>query len=103
MLKSRKVLATFTSIALIFGALTYLLAWSSIFSVTTVSVTGAPNMQAERAVLTIADIASGEKIARVEPRATALRIESIDWIASAAVSRSWVSGEVVISIKPRRP
>lgn len=103
MLKSRKVLATFTSIALIFGALTYLLAWSSIFSVTTVSVTGAPNMQAERAVLTIADIAAGEKIARVEPRATALRIESIDWIASAEVSRSWVSGEVVISIKPRRP
>jgi cell division septal protein FtsQ len=103
LLKSRKVLATFTWIALLFGALTYLLAWSSIFSVTTVSVAGAPNIQAEKAVLTIADIATGEKIARVEPRATALRIESIDWIASAAVSRSWVSGDVLISIKPRRP
>lgn len=103
MLKSRKVFLTFTLIALLFGALTYLLAWSPIFSVTTVSVTGAPNVQAEKAVLTIADIATSEKIARVEPRATALRIESIDWIASAAVSRSWLSGEVLISIKPRRP
>ena len=103
MLKSRKVTATITLIALLFGALTYLLAWSSIFSVTTVSVAGAPNIQAEKAVRTSADIATGEKIARVEPRATALRIESIDWIASAAVSRSWVSGDILISIKPRRP
>jgi cell division septal protein FtsQ len=103
LLKSRKVTATITLIALLFGALTYLLAWSSIFSVTTVSVAGAPNIQAEKAVRTSADIATGEKIARVEPRATALRIESIDWIASAAVSRSWVSGDILISIKPRRP
>lgn len=101
--KPRKVLATFTLIALLFGGLTYLFAWSSIFSVTAVTVSGAPNTVAERAVLTIADITIGEKIARVEPRATALRVESIDWIASAAVSRSWLNGDVLISVKARKP
>ncbi len=70
---------------------------------TSVSVSGAPNIQAEKAVLAIADIAIGEKIARVEPRATGLRVESIDWIASAAVTRSWLNGDVLISVKARKP
>lgn len=96
-------MATFTLVSLIFGALIYLIAWSSIFAVTAISVSGAPNLQAEKAVLTIADIVIGEKIARVEPRATALRIESIAWIASATVGRSWLNGDVLINIKPRKP
>lgn len=89
--------------ALIFAALVYLFAWSSIFSVSSVTVTGAPTQETQNTILKIADISQGEKLARVEPRAIAHRISSITWIKRVEISRNWISGEVGIVVTPRTP
>lgn len=90
-------------VAALFAGLVYLFAWSSIFSVSTVTVTGAPTPDSESAVISLVNIPAGEKLARVEPRAIATRIDSIDWVKSVDISRHWLSGHVVIAISPRIP
>lgn len=88
---------------LIFSGLVYLFAWSSIFSVSAVTVTGAPTQETRNAIVKIANISQGEKLARVEPRAIAHRISSITWIKRVEISRNWISGKVGIAITPRTP
>ena len=87
----------------LFAGLVYLFAWSSIFSVSNVTVSGAPTPDSEKAVIALVNIAPGEKLARVEPRAIASRIDSIDWVKSVDISRHWLSGHVVIAVSPRIP
>jgi len=87
----------------IFSALVYLFAWSSIFSVSHISITGAPTSDSKETVMQILDIAPGEKMARVEPHVIATRIESIDWVKSVEISRHWLSGHVEIVLTPRVP
>lgn len=99
---SRLTLASAAAIAL-FAGLVYLFAWSSIFSVSTITVSGAPTADSKNQVVQRLDIAPGEKIARVEPRAIATRLDSIDWIESVDISRHWLSGHIEIAVKPRVP
>lgn len=89
--------------ALIFGGLIYLFAWSSVFSVSWVSVSGTPTADSKREISQLVDIPVGEKLARVEPRAISSRIRSIDWVKSVDISRHWLSGHVEIKIIPRIP
>jgi cell division septal protein FtsQ len=49
------------------------------------------------------DIATGDKLARVDPRSLSNRLRSFDWIESSQVSRNWISGKVSISITTRTP
>ena len=88
---------------LAFAGLVYLFAWSSIFSVSSVAVIGAPTVDAKKSILDIAMVVPGEKIARVEPQAIAHRIEQTAWIESVDISRNWISGGVTIRIQPRTP
>jgi cell division septal protein FtsQ len=88
---------------LIFAALVYIFAWSSIFSVSQLSISGAPTKDSQDAISNIAQIAVGEKIARVEPRAITKRLHQLTWIKSAAISRNWINGDVSIAITPRVP
>jgi cell division septal protein FtsQ len=90
-------------IAALFVGLVYLFAWSSIFSVSSVTVTGAPTPDSEAQVMQSVNITPGEKLARVEPRAIATRLDSIDWVASVDISRHWLSGHVEIAVSPRIP
>lgn len=90
-------------IAALFAGLVYLFAWSSIFAVSTVAITGAPTSETEKTISQIAAISSGQKLARVEPRAIAHRIEDLTWIKSVEISRNWINGEVDIVITPRTP
>jgi len=74
------------AIGAIFAGLIYLFAWSSIFSVSAVSLTGAPTPDTEKTILQTAGVAPGQKLARVEPRAIAHRIENLTWIKSVNFS-----------------
>jgi len=90
-------------IAALFAGLVYLFAWSSIFAVSTVAITGAPTADTERSISQIANVSTGQKLARVEPRAIAHRIEDLTWIKSVDISRNWINGEVEIVVTPRTP
>ncbi len=90
-------------IAALFAGLVYLFAWSSIFAVSAISITGAPTPETEKSITQIADISVGQKLARVEPRAIAHRITHLKWIESVDISRNWINGKVGIVITPRIP
>ena len=101
--KKPKITFTLVAVVLVFAAMTYLLAWSSIFSVSRVSISGAPTLSSEKTISRIANLKVGDQLARVEPRAVALRISSVDWVEDVQVSRDWISGEVSLAITPRTP
>lgn len=100
---SRKSRSIFALSAIIFAGLVYLLAWSSIFTVSEVKVSGATNEASKALVLKVARISLDQKLARVEPRSIEARIKSIEWIDHADISRNWINGEVDIAISPRIP
>jgi cell division protein FtsQ len=82
-------------IAVLAGA-TYILGYSTFFTVTSVEVIGST-----KPINT--GITKGEKLARVEPRAVATKLENLDWVESADVSRNWINGKVVVELKQRTP
>ena len=88
-------LALFSSLALLAIA-TYILGWSSFFTVSSVEITGTKTPLSS-------DISKGEKLARIEPRAIAAKFETLDWVAQAKVSRNWINGKVSIEITERTP
>ena len=91
---NRKLIAL-TAVAVLAGA-TYLLGYSTFFTVSSIEVTGSDRFVSS-------GITKGEKLARVEPRAIATKLERLDWIQSAQVSRNWINGKVVIEITQRTP
>ena len=88
-------LALFSSLALLSIA-TYILGWSSLFTVSSVEITGTKTQLS-------AGISQGEKLARIEPRAIAATFEKLDWVSDANVSRNWINGKVAIEITERTP
>jgi len=88
-------LALFSSLALLVIA-TYILGWSSFFTVSSVEITGTKTQLSS-------GISTGEKLARIEPRAIAAKFETLDWVAEAKVSRNWINGKVSIEITERTP
>ena len=90
----RKLIALL-AVAVLAGA-TYVLGYSTLFTVSSVEVMGS-----NKSITT--GITKGEKLARVEPRAISAKIEMLDWVESADVSRNWINGKVVISLTPRTP
>jgi cell division septal protein FtsQ len=89
--------------AALFAGLVYLFAWSSIFSVSSIAVTGAPTSETQKVIAQISDVVAGQKLARVEPRAISHRIEQLAWIKKVDISRNWVNGKVSIAVTPRTP
>ena len=82
-------------VAVIAGA-TYLLGYSSFFTVSSVEVIGST-----KAINT--GIIKGQKLARVEPRAVATRLEKLNWIESVDISRNWINGKVIVELNQRTP
>ena len=91
---NRKIIAALA--ALIVAGATYLLGYSTFFTVSQVEVVGSSRPIKTGVVL-------GEKLARVEPRTIAANLEKLDWIESAQISRNWINGKVVVQINPRTP
>lgn len=87
----------------LFVGLSYLFAWSSIFTISAVEIDGAPTVASTETISKVADLKVGDKLARVEPRSLSLRISDIEWVENADISRNWLTGEVVIEITPRTP
>lgn len=88
---------------LIFIAATYLLAWSPVFVVKDVAITGAPTSESNKAISKALGISAGVKMARVEPRSLQRRLDSFDWIGDVNISRDWINRKVSIEISPRTP
>jgi cell division protein FtsQ len=82
--------------AVVLAAATYVLGYSSLFTVSAVEVVGSKNQINP-------GISIGQKLARVEPRAIAAKFETLDWVESANVSRNWINGKVTIELTERTP
>ena len=86
---------------LLISSLTYLLGWSSVFTVKRVEYSGITNPIQISAVEKKVGKLTGTKLARIEPRQSARSITSLSWVAEAEVSRNWFSSSVTISVTPR--
>jgi len=82
-------------VAILAGS-TYVLGYSTLFTVSSVEVIGST-----RPLNT--GITKGQKLARVEPRAVATKLEKLDWVRSAKISRNWINGKVVVQLTSRTP
>lgn len=89
------------AIFLLFASLTYLFAWSSIFSVRSITATGAPAGVSDSALIAKSEILIGEKLSRIEPRSIERSLEELSWIKSASIQRDWLKGNVAITVVPR--
>ena len=103
MRNSHRVLPALVISVFIFAGLVYLLAWSSVFTVKEITVSGAPTKVSKDLVLKTSEIVVGQKLARIEPRSAEHRIESLAWIKKISISRDWISGQVNLAITPRTP
>ena len=86
-------------VVILFGLLIYLVAWSSLFTVSGIQIVGTD----QQSIRTASGISIGEKLARVEPRAVARELKKPLWVKEATVSRNWLTGKVTIEITPRTP
>ncbi len=93
-MKNKRLIAL--AAAIFVGAASYALGWSTLFTVSSVEVTGIDQRLPQ-------SIKVGEKLARVEPRAVAATYEKFAYVQDAQVSRNWISGKVTISITSRTP
>jgi len=91
---NRRLLLFVSTLVLV--AVTYILGWSSLFTVSSIEFTGTNTRVSSGIVV-------GQKLARVEPRAVAARLENLEWVSDAKVSRNWISGKVAIEITERIP
>lgn len=89
--------------AIIFGLGSYLLGWSSLLTVRQIVISGAPSSAAQQEIQSKINFKVGEKLARVDSRALAKRIQTANWIESADISRNWLDGKVSVVVHPRTP
>lgn len=93
-MKKRSLIISISTLVFIGAA--YILGWSSLFTVSSIEITGTN-------VYLSTSIKPGQKLARVEPRVVASEFQKIDWIESAHVSRDWLTGKVTITLVERTP
>ena len=85
------------------SGLAYLLGWSSIFSVKSVEISGAPTAAVQVEIEKKSQIELGQKLARVNPQSVSRKIEKLPWIDDVTISRNWLNGVVTIEIRSRQP
>jgi cell division septal protein FtsQ len=94
----------FTVLAILLTAgLAYLLGWSNVLTIKEISYTGAPTKNSEATVKNLTNLEFGERLARIETRKIAARLQTLPWVDNADLSRNWISGKIVIAITPRIP
>ena len=86
---------------LIFGCLTYLFAWSPVFQVKNVTVSGLPKGVSQSLILDTAQITVGDKLARIEPRTVSTRLSALNWIKDVRIKRDWFRGGIDLHITAR--
>jgi cell division septal protein FtsQ len=94
----------FTVLAILLtSGLAYLLGWSNVLTIKEISYIGSPTKSSEATVKALANIEIGERLARVETRKIAGRLQTLPWIESADLSRNWISGKIAVAVTPRIP
>ena len=94
----------FTLLAILLTAgLAYLLGWSNVLTIKEISYTGSPTKSSEGTVKNLASLEVGGRLARIEMRKIAGRIQTLPWVDNADLSRNWISGRVVVAVTPRLP
>ncbi len=93
-MKKKRLIALLAIVLL--TAASYVLGWSTLFTVSSVQIQGT-------GIYLPITVKTGEKLARVEPRAVAASYEKYDFIQDAKVSRNWLTGKVTIAIITRTP
>jgi cell division septal protein FtsQ len=91
---NRRLILLVSTVLLVGAA--YVLGWSTLFTVSSVEIKGSSSQISS-------GIVTGEKLARVEPRAVAAKLETLDWVSKAKVSRNWINGKVTIDLIERTP
>jgi len=91
---NRKILLL--PVAIVLAATTYILGYSTFFTVSGVEVIGTDTSLNPGVV-------PGQKLARVEPHVIAAKIETLNWVESAKVTRNWINGKVTIELVERTP
>lgn len=90
-------------IILLTAGLAYLLGWSNVLTIKAISYAGAPTKSSEALVKNLTDLEVGQRLARIETRKIAGRLQTLPWIKSADLSRNWISGKIKIEVTPRLP
>lgn len=100
-LRKHRLLTVFA--ILLTAGLAYLLGWSNVLTIKEISYTGAPTKNSEATIKNLVNLKVGERLARIEMRKIAGRIQTLPWIDNADLSRNWISGKIVVAITPRVP
>ena len=87
----------------IFISLTYIFAWSPVFTVKSIEVLGSPTDVVTNEIMKSAGVERGQQLARVDPRSISRRLHEFAWINHVSISRNWISGKVRLQISARRP
>ena len=90
-------------IILLTAGLAYLLGWSNVLTIKAISYAGAPTKSSEALVKNLTDLEVGQRLARIETRKIAGRLQTLPWIKSADLSRNWISGKIKIEVTQRLP
>ena len=88
---------------LLTAGLAYLLGWSNVLTIKEISYKGAPTKSSEAVVKNFTDLKVGQRLARIETRKVEARLQTLPWIESADLSRNWLSGKILVEVKPRVP
>ena len=101
--KLRRLFILLLAITLISGS-SYLLGWSSVFTVSKITVEGTSS-RAEifrKLDSDSIELAVGSKLARIETRAIKRSIGMLDWIDEVNVSRDWFDKSINISVREKK-
>lgn len=93
--RPRAVLAIVAGLVVVLGLAVWLVGFSSVLAVRTVTVTGLADAGEQQAVVDAARIPLGLPLARVDTGGAVERVAQIPTVASVSVSRSWPSTVVV--------
>jgi len=101
--KLRRLFILLLAITLISGS-SYLLGWSSVFTVSKITVEGTSS-RAEifrKLDSDSIELAVGSKLARIETRAIKRSIGMLEWIDEVNVSRDWFDKSINISVREKK-
>jgi cell division protein FtsQ len=96
--RPRALVAVAAGVAVVLALTVWLVGFSSVLAVRTVTVTGLADPGEQQAVVTAAQLPVGVPLARVDTGGAVERVAQIPTIASVSVSRSWPS-TVVVSVQ----
>jgi cell division protein FtsQ len=104
----RVKIAHFPGIALtiaLISLLAYLLGWSSLLAVKTISITGTSESALIQSSIDASTpkISIGEPLARVDVQSLRRRILLNQWVSSATIGRNWLHGELTVAVRERAP